>query len=156
MIIISLFLSLILLWSAVSAITIQVSGVLNLVLGEAALDGPPGSNLRPEYESSRDKIRITVFEQYYLRWQVNVRKTDNNWHPDLHLFIRRTSDGNGDPTSRVIGGLDYREISDFDRGWFRGGGNRDNINAQLKLTGVSVSLPVDTYTTIIMYTVIEL
>jgi len=151
---INLFLALILLWSAVSAIRIQVSGSWNLVLTGADLEGPPGSNLRPEHESLSDAVRIRVKERR--DWEVDVRKSDINWHPDLHLFIRRTSDGKGRRGSVIIGGWNYQEISDFDQRWFWGRGDRDNINTQLKISGVSVSLPAGMYTTIITYTAIEL
>jgi hypothetical protein len=149
--------ALLILWSAVFAITISVTGSWNLLISDADLDGPPGSDLLPEYESLSDTVIISVNNQHSINWEVDVRKSDINWHPDLHLFIRRTSSGSGNPRkSGIVGGLNYQEISNSDQRFFWGWGKRTNINSQLKISGISVSIPAETYTSIIWYTAIEL
>ncbi len=86
-------------------------------------------------------------------WGLDVKKIDTNWHSNLHLHVKRTSDGTGSGT--ISGGDSYQEVTDIDQSFFSGNSDRSNVNVQLKLTGVSIQVPPDTYTTTIYYTVFD-
>jgi hypothetical protein len=85
---------------------------------------------------------------------VDVKKSDTNWHANFQLYVRRTSDGSG--SGSISGGTSYQEITDTDQSFFNGTLDRSNITGQLELTGVTVQIPVDTYTTTVYYTVVEI
>ena len=89
------------------------------------------------------------------QWLVDVKKADTTWHNNLHLYIQRTSDGDA-PPSRISGGGSYQEMLVTDQEFFSGEGNINGIEAQLKLDGVSVQIPPDTYSTIVCFTVVDI
>ncbi len=139
----------------VSAISITVTpGSIAMTVDESDLQGGAGSDLIDTYQSASDLIRIKISQTSGLRWIVYVRKLDINWHNDLHVFLRRTTDGSGPGTIRD--GTSYMELTDVDQQFFRGQRNRNNVRAQAQLTGVSVDIPPDTYSTTIYYTVVDL
>lgn len=117
------------------------------------LQAGPGSDLIGTYESASNQIKINV-ESTNEYWRVDVRKSDTNWHSNFQLSVRRTSDGTGN--SPVSGGTSYQEITDIDQSFFNGHRQRTDIDVQLKLTGISIQIPPDTYTTTVNYTVVEI
>ncbi|KAA0992840.1 hypothetical protein [Dyadobacter aurulentus] len=102
--------------------------------------------------TSQTLIRVTSL----LLWSVSVQMTNtSNWDPSLKLFVRRTGDGTG---SAILGGSNnYIQLTTANQAFFWGllslGFNRDNVPVQYKIEGLSVTLPVKTYTTTIQYTI---
>ncbi|WP_289531949.1 hypothetical protein [Labilibaculum sp. K2S] len=113
------------------------------------------------YESSAQKVRIEIsngiWKEYVgYDWTVNIKKVDDNWDSSLKIYARRTDDGkpaNNSYETYVIGGESYIEITDFSTYFFSGLRGSTKIKIQFKVEGVSVLIPVDTYTTNIVYTV---
>lgn len=137
------------------AITITITGSWTKIIDETDLQGPPGSDLTYSYESSTNEIIIDIGNCGSKdSWGVDVKKLDGNWHSNFYLYVKRTSDGSGAPGSKTLGGTSYQEVTDIDQAFFTGKGIRTGIAVQLKLDGVSVQIPIDTYTTTIYYTVI--
>jgi len=147
-----------LLWGASwAAISISAVGTWSETVDQADLAGAPGSNLNTTYESATDQVSIdisgTVPAPPADNWRVDVKKTDTTWHSDLHLHLKRTSDGTGPGT--ISGGSSYLEVTDTYAEFFGGANDRTGIYLQLKITGVSVSVPANTYSTTIYYTVVD-
>ena len=69
------------------------------------------------------------------------------------MYVQRTSDGSG--SGSIAGGTSYQEVTDTDVKLFWGQNNRSGIDLQLQLTGVSIQVAPDTYTTTVYYTVTE-
>ena len=134
-------------------VSITVSGDWSETIDVSDLQSGAGSDLIDTYESASDQVDIDINIGGSGQWQVDVRKTDTNWHSNFQLSVVRTADGQG--TGNISGGTSYQEVTDTDQIFFEGSKNRTNIGAQLKLSGVSVQIPPDTYTTTIYYTVSE-
>jgi hypothetical protein len=147
-----------LLWGASwAAISISAIGAWSETVDEADLAGAPGSNLITTYESATDQVSLDISETTAApppdTWRVDVKKTDTTWHSDLHLYLKRTSDGTGPGT--IMSGGSYQEVTDTYTSFFAGANDRTGINVQLKITGVSVNVPADAYSTTIYYTVVD-
>lgn len=132
------------------AISITVTGNWPETIDSTDLQAGAGSNLIDTYESATDAVTIDISATAG-DWGLDVKKIDTNWHSNLHLHVQRTSDGAG--SGSISGGDAYQEVTDTDVPFFSGNGDRSNIKVQLKLTGVSIQVPPDIYTTAVYYTV---
>jgi hypothetical protein len=89
-------------------------------------------------------------------WSISAHlSTTSNWDSSLKLYVQRT--GNGTGIAIVSGGTTYMQLSSTPQVFFTGLLNllahRDNIPIQYKIEGLSVMLPVKTYTTTVTYTI---
>lgn len=132
---------------------ITVTGSWTENIDASDLQAGAGSDLIDTYESASDQIDIYVDAQGARNYRVDVRKNDANWHSNFQLSVRRTSDGTG--YGWVSGGTSYQEVTDTDQSFFTGNRDRQDIKVQLRLTGVSVQVPTDIYTTTVWYTVVN-
>ena len=137
-------------WAAVS---ISVTGSWFETIDENDLVGGAGSDLQSTYESAADQVSIDLLGAGKKYWRVDVRKVDTDWHGDLDLYLRRTSDGSG--KGQIAGGTSYQQVTDTYQEFFNGDGNRRGVNVQLMLDGVSAALPCGNYLTTVYYTVVE-
>lgn len=97
-------------------------------------------------------------------YQISMSKTNTNWHNNLVLTARRT--GGGSPVGAVSasGGTTAQTITNISALFFTinvsflslGGASLSNIPIEYTLSGISVILPVKTYSTTITYTIVEL
>ena len=134
-------------------IDLRLTGSWTLMVDLSDMQGPAGSELAPEYESTQDESKIKVNKAKNKYWAVDIRKEDINWHTDLRFYVRRTSDGRG--KGWVAGGLIYIESTGTDSQLITGFHDMDLIYLQFKLTGVSTNLSSDTYSANIIYTLTE-
>ena len=137
-------------WAAVS---IRVSGSWFETIDETDLVGGAGSQLKSTIESAADQVSITLLGAGNSSWRIDVRKVDTDWHGDLGLYVRRTSDGSGQ--GQIAGGTSYQQVTDTYQEFFHGDHNRRDANVQLMLDGVSAELPCGNYLTTVYYTVVE-
>jgi hypothetical protein len=130
------------------AISISATGSWNETIGSP----PPaaGSDLPNTCESASNAISINITSTSG-NWGLTVRKIDSKWHDNLHLYIKRASNGTG--TGTISGGSSYQEVTDIYQNFFSGNSDRNNVSVQFELTGVSIQVPPDTYTTTVYYTV---
>jgi len=138
-----------------ASISVSVGGVWSETVDETNLAGGPGSDLAGTYESSADQISADISGTAgdLDTWRVEVKKTDTTWHDDLHLYLKRTSDGIG--SGSISGGGSYLEATDTYAELFSGRGDRTGIHLQLKIMGVSAGVPADAYSATISYTVVD-
>ncbi len=130
------------------AISISATGSWSETIGSP----PPaaGSDLPNTCESTTNVISINITATSD-NWGLTVKKINSKWHDNLHLWVKRTSDGSG--SGSISGGSSYIEATDIDNDFFNGNDDRSGINIQLKLTGISIQVPPDTYTATVYYTV---
>ena len=140
----------------VQAIDIATSGGWTETIDASDLISGAGSNLIDTYESvtNASTANISNCTGDSDNWRVDVRRVDGTWHGDYTLYVKRTSDGTG--TGSISGGLSYIEITTTDAQFFTGSGNRDNIDLQYELTGMSVSALPDNYSTTVVFTVVDI
>lgn len=139
---------------AQGSIDIEVLGEWSFEITDQDLVGGAGSDLPPVYQSKADQawvnIRTRAIDQ---KWRVDVRRSDANWPRNVSLFVRRTDDGEGPGT--IWGGRTYVEVTATDTFFFSGAGDRSWVYLQFKLGGISVRVPPDTYSTTVVFTVVE-
>lgn len=138
---------------AQAAISITVSPLaISRTIDEDDLQAGAGSDLNPTYRSTSNLIRIDITDTI-VSWEVYVKKTDTNWHPNLRLGVMRTTDGDG--LGSISDGTSWQEVTNGWQLFFSGSEQRLDIRVQIALTGVSLQIPVDTYITTVSYGVIE-
>jgi len=136
-----------------AAVSIIVSGSWSLSIDASDLVAGAGSDLIDTYESNSDQIVLDI-DVGRGNFRVDVSKINTNWHSDFQLYVRRTSDGTG--SGEISGGTSYQEVTDTYQSLFTFKKDRTGINLQLKLSGVSVQVAPDTYTTTVYYTVVKI
>ncbi len=154
--IVFLFIYFLLCTSFISALSITTSGGWNLSIDSTDVTGSAGSDLTPTYYSSTDAIIMSISDAIDNsdNWEIQVHKTDTNWHGNLKLALQRTSNGSGGGS--ISGGDSlYIELTGTDQYFFEGSGDRTDVDIQFRLTGVSVLVPADSYSTTIYFTVID-
>jgi hypothetical protein len=140
---------------AVAAIDITVTGSWNQTIDKNNLTGGAGTNLTSTYTSIQNinLINITGATSKKDSWQVNVKRINTTWDNSLLVFAKRTSAGTG--SGKIYGGQAYIQVTTTDTTFFTGEGDRNGIQIQLQLTGASLTVPPNQYSTTIQYTVID-
>jgi hypothetical protein len=109
-----------------------------------------GSNLQNTYTSVSNATVLTLTSSG--AWRVDVQRTDTSWRAEFTLSAQRTSNGTGSGT--ISGGQSYIAVTAVAQEFFRGTFNRNNVNAQYRLAGMSVTIPPATYTTTVTFTIV--
>jgi hypothetical protein len=143
--------SLLLNFAEAANITITGSWALTIVVGD--LTGRPGTNLTANYNSATNQVLMDVTTGAGMAWRVDVLRIDTHWTALVTLSIRRTGTGSG--TGTVTGGGAFMAITTTSQTFVTGTGNRAGIQLQERISGVSVSIPADIYTTTVQYTVVD-
>lgn len=110
------------------------------------------------YESNLKQSRITItpipnskYNRSHMPFKVFVHKEDNEWHENLILEVKVSSNSHGNSTGTV-----YQAITNSTSLFFNTIGKRKNIPLQYKISGLSVTLPATNYSAEIVYTVLNL
>lgn len=144
-------------------VTITVTGSWSLTIGSSDLQGGAGSDLNSTYQSATNQVSINIdkvvngnFWDWFVNynWRVDVEKQDTNWDSRLQLWVHRS--GNGFGFGSISGGTNYQQVTNSTTSFFSGSRRRFWITIQYELRNVSVQVPVDTYSTLVIYTVTEL
>ena len=140
---------------ASAVINITVTGSWTQTIDKSNLTAGAGTNLTGTYTSAQNvnQVSITGTINKNDNWQVNIKRIDTTWNSSLLIFARRTSAGTGNGS--ISGGNAYIQVTQSDTTFFSGAGDRSSINIQLQLTGASLQIPPNQYTTTIQYTVID-
>ena len=137
------------------AIDISAVGGWNEGIDESDLVSGAGSDLIDIYESATNATVLTISGcvDNNDNWRVDVKRTDGTWHGNFTFYVKRTSDGEGGGS--ISGGLSYIGVTTTDTQFFIGAGNRNSINLQYKLTGMSINVSPTNYNTAITFTVVD-
>ncbi len=120
-------------------------------IGASDLVSGAGSDLQSDYYSSTNATTLDVTAAG--NYRVDVRRSDTNWSTSFTLYVKRTSDGTGSGT--ISGGTSYMTVSLADAEFFTGSLDRTGIDLQYHLTGMSINIPPDTYSTTLTFTVVD-
>lgn len=140
---------------AVSAQTLSInSGTTWSVSSLSSTITKAGKNYEHIETSSASQTLFRV--NAAIAWSITAHlSTTSNWDSSLKLYVQRT--GNGTGIAIVTGGTTYMQLTATPQLFFSGllnvFANRDNIPVQYKIEGLSVMLPVKTYTTTVTYTI---
>jgi len=115
--------------------------------------GEAGNDYPTTYASNLNQTLLTLDSKNKKKLvNVYVHKEDNLWNEALTLKIRRTS--NGTNSSAILyDGLIYQAITNNDVVFFYCEDSPTFVPLQYEITGISVVLPVQSYSTTIIYTV---
>ncbi len=141
---------------AADAIGISITGNWILSITSSDLVAGAGSDLAGSYQSSSGQVAVDVIGTSGSSdaWRIDVRRSDTTWHESLVVSVKRTSNGSGSGT--ISGGTAFQSIGPTDATFFSGSGDRSAIDLQLQLSGLSVQVPPSTYSTTVIYTVIDI
>ncbi|PCI32106.1 MAG: hypothetical protein COB60_10105 [Flavobacteriaceae bacterium] len=113
-----------------------------------------------ESKKKETKISVKAFPKskqmdLYGFFTVFVHHEPVFWDESLELSVRRTSKGKGKKGS-INGGETWQQVHRFAGDFFRLVGKGKNVDVQYRIKGLSVLLPVNTYSTEVVYTVLNL
>jgi len=140
--------------SSVFAVDLALTGDWSKTIDADDLSFGAGSDLNPAYESPSDQVLIDITNTMGGgdSWRIDVHKSDVSWNANIAVYTKRTSNGSG---GSVSGGTSYVQITDSDQIFFSGTDDVTDIGLQYKIDGVSIDINPDTYSTTIVYTVID-
>lgn len=141
--------------ASLAEISITVSGSWTEFVDYADLAGGAGTNLTGTFTSASNAVMVTVSGALNKTdaWEVSVKRIDTGWNPALAILARRTSNGKGQGS--VSGGTNFVQVTETDSPFFTGNGNIKDIQVQLSLTNMSLSVQPASYMTTIQFTVID-
>lgn len=124
----------------------------------------PSSRTGLDYESSdliiaRTQGNLTVSitnSDGCSNWQVSVASVPLTWNANLRLWVNKTNDGSSFASGASIypsGTTAYQEITLIPQTFFNGVKDRLSVQISYKMSGMSVLLPVQTYSTTVYYTI---
>lgn len=130
-------------------------------INEAGLD----YSLSPNSLSNQTLISVTSIPGSFGAgsYQVFVQKADVVWNANLKLNVLRTGAGTGSGFfggGSINGGLSEIELSNNAQLFFSGnagffGSSRTNVPIQYQITGLTVLIPAQSYSTTVIYTVTD-
>lgn len=131
--------------------TIVVTGEWSLIIDQNHLVSGPGSDLIDTYESATNQVQIDIWGSDRT-WRVDVHRVDTNWHSNFILQVRRQ------PNNRIQGGLTYQTVTPVPQQFFRSNNRRNvsGIQVQFRLMGVSINVDPNTYSTTVVYTLVNI
>lgn len=117
-------------------------------------------SVSPTSSTNQTLVSITGLALFGDTYTVRVHKLDSDWNNSLSLQVIRTGAGtvSGFGSGTITGGLSYITLTNVSQVFFSGTSgflstSRNNIPIQYRISGLSVLLPVKTYTTTVVYTV---
>jgi hypothetical protein len=135
--------------------SISVTGAWNCVVSNLDLQSGPGSNLVTTFTSAANAayIDVSVFPVFW-NWRVLVNLHTIKWHSNLQIWAHRT--GNGTTWFGTIsGGTNYQQVTDIGQTFFSGFLNRTDVPIQYQIRNVSATIPANSYSVEIVYTLEE-
>ena len=104
-----------------------------------------GSDYNTFYESKTNQTEINISKNKKNKEiEVKIHKENINWNPKLKIRVRRTDTGQA-----------YQNIfNNFPQPFIKTSGDQ-KIKIQYQISGLSVLIPVDNYSTEIIYTIMD-
>ena len=126
----------------------------------SALDiNDAGNDYASSIVSADNQSLITVSpggkSQNYVNIDVLVHREDINWNSNLTLKVKRTSNGTNGNTIISGGEINFQTINTIDSFLFSCTGNHTDVPLQYEITGISVLLPVQNFSTTVVYTLMN-
>ncbi|WP_428653380.1 hypothetical protein [Runella sp.] len=122
-----------------------------------------GSNYSSNITSAANQTTLTISVGLALltNWKVFVKKQDATWNSNLTVWVRKTGDGTGilTPVLGTIspnGATSFIQLTATNQEIFTGFSNRFNVPIQYEIRGLSVLIPASSYSTSVIFTVIDI
>lgn len=141
-------------WTAalpVSAADISATDSYTKTITSSDLISGAGTDLKNTYESASNQIDVDISGLWSHTHAISVYKVDSSWNSNLHLYVRRTATGTAG--SEVWNGTSYQEVTSTATEFFRADLDSYNIKLQFELTGMSIHIPIGTYSTTVYLTI---
>jgi hypothetical protein len=145
-----------LMWSVAAAgADLLVTGGWAPAVDGSVLVAGPGSELAAEIESTAAQATLDVSGTAgdAQAWHIDIQRSDAHWPDAFGVEVRRSSDGLGGGS--ISGGTAYQPIGAIANTFFSGSGDREGVALQLRITGISLAIAPDIYTTAVVYTLVE-
>jgi hypothetical protein len=136
------------------AATLSVTGSWTVSIGQANLSGAAGSDLTSTYASSTSAATMGV-SAFLQNWRIDVYRQSTTWNAALHIWVKRTNSGTSG-TGTYSGGTTFLDLTTTSQTWMTGSGSRSGFTLQFQLTGVSCAVPAASYSTTIVYTIVQI
>ena len=110
--------------------------------------------------TNENELSVTIYPQdlnntTYRNWHIDVKRTDINWDSSLSIYVKKTAEGTSNYGTTTTGGETFMEVTSSDQLFFQGAGWITDIPIQYKISGISVTIASDTYSTEITYTLLD-
>jgi hypothetical protein len=136
---------------AIYAQVLTVTGNWSLSISASSLT-EAGNDFTGTYTSASTQTYIDVdVKKKNDNWRIDVRKSDINWNPALILSVRRTGNGNSSGPA-PNGGTTFIQLTNSNQEFFRGRKDNPDIPVEYRLSGISVTIPAQSYSTTVIYT----
>lgn len=124
---------------------------------DLAIPNEAGSDLASTFETSINFTQLDIRNIAAQKgWKVTIKKQDINWPGSLQFYVRRNSNGTACMTcSGVNTGLsssNYVLLSNLETDYIFGSGEVIGIDLQFRVAGISLTLPAQSYSVEIVYT----
>jgi hypothetical protein len=89
-------------------------------------------------------------------WQIEVSRVDNTINTGFRFWVSKANDGSSTSSGTSInpqGPSSYQEIQTFSQNFFSGTKNRQSVQINYKMSGITVLKTATTYTTTVYYTI---
>ena len=136
---------------------LKVQGNWNKTLGASDIT-QAGYDYNSFYESNDNQTKLSFnpipnskYNRQYASFKIFINKEDLYWDSSIKLFAKVSSNSHGNST-----GTQYQELTNYSSLFFETIGSQKNIPIKYKISGLSVTLPAESYSVEIIYTVINL
>lgn len=139
----------------VRAATLSSAGSWVQNISSSDLTFGAGSDLTDTYTSANvtTTLEVSGCVDETEEWQISIKRVDQIWDSaKFVLAAQRTSEGTGAGT--ITGGdSSFQEVTTSDALFITGRGDRSGITIQYQLTGVSIQILPDNYSTAVEFTI---
>ncbi len=146
------------LYGQIKSFTVKNGNWNAIVSTTTVVPGEAGTNYTVNITSATSQTLLDFDGAKNDPYTVTVQRQDTDWNSSLTLWARRTGPGTGGTTT---GGVNYIQLATTSQYFFGGnfaqitGSRMVNIPIQYEIHGLSVLIPVKSYSTTILYTVIS-
>lgn len=116
-----------------------------------------GTNYTTNFASAINQTLLSYNLSKQGNFDVFIHKIDASWDSRLSLWAVRTGNGVASGGGSTSGGTTFMQLTSSPQSFITGGsGNsttRTNIPIQYEIRGLSVLIPVKTYTTTVVFTI---
>jgi hypothetical protein len=124
---------------------------------DLTLPNEAGSDLSSTFETSANFTQLDIRNMAAQKgWKVTIKKQDINWPGTLLMYVRRNSNGMACMTctgvNTGLSSTNYVLLSNLETDYIFGTGEVIGIDLQFRVAGISLTLPAQSYSLEIVYT----
>lgn len=116
-----------------------------------------GEDLNPTLQTVANYNQLDILNVASTQdWKITVSKSDINWPAAFVPYVQRTSNGIPCGTctgvNTVTSPAGFLQITNLEQDFVFGSGEVTNIDVQFRITGISLTVDADNYSTEIIFT----